>query len=76
MKSSFTNKTSAHYGDTLGLMNPLPNKSYNYPFNSFNLPGDILLGEIVMGLVLGSISIAKKIYQSKSITGKQLQKIP
>ncbi|PHU30058.1 hypothetical protein BC332_02151 [Capsicum chinense] len=43
------NKTGVPYGDTLGLMNPLSKRSFNFSFNSLSSAGVILYGEIDTG---------------------------
>ncbi|PHT72241.1 hypothetical protein T459_23026 [Capsicum annuum] len=47
--------------DTLGLMNPLSRRFFNYSFNSLSSVGAILYGRIDTGLVSGRRSILESI---------------
>ncbi|PHT46598.1 hypothetical protein CQW23_15756 [Capsicum baccatum] len=64
------NRTGAPNGDTLGLMNPLSRKSFNYSFNSLSSAGAILYGGIEMGYVSKRKSISKSI----SLLGETLRR--
>ncbi|KAF3619113.1 hypothetical protein FXO38_33072 [Capsicum annuum] len=59
------NKTGAPHGDTLGLINPLSRRFFNYFFNSLSSAGAILYSGIDMGYVSGRRSISKLIPLSK-----------
>ncbi|KAF3668022.1 hypothetical protein FXO37_09738 [Capsicum annuum] len=59
------NRTVAPYGETLGLMNPLSRRSFNYSFNSLSSAGAILYGRIEIGCISGRRSIPKSISLSR-----------
>ncbi|GAB2281843.1 hypothetical protein Dimus_039499 [Dionaea muscipula] len=52
-----TKSTGAPHGDTLGLMNPFSNSSYNCACSSFSSAGAILYGALEIGFVRGAKSM-------------------
>ncbi|PHT51525.1 hypothetical protein CQW23_05987 [Capsicum baccatum] len=65
-----TNKTGAPHRDTLGLINPLSKRSFNYSFNSLSFSGATQYGRIDVGCVSRRRSIPNSISLSRGISGK------
>ncbi|KAF3643598.1 hypothetical protein T459_27589 [Capsicum annuum] len=61
-------RTGVPHRETLGLMNPLSRRSFNYSFNSLSSAGAILYG----GIEIGWISRRKSIPKSISLSGETL----
>ncbi|PHT75865.1 hypothetical protein T459_19387 [Capsicum annuum] len=62
-----TNKTSAPYGEMLGLMNPLSKRFFNCTFNFLSFAGAIQYGGIEIGGVSRRRSMPKSISLSRGI---------
>lgn len=66
---SFSKQHRVAYGEILGLINPLLNKSRNYFVNTFNSTRAILYGGVEMGLVSSYILMQKLISLSGGTLG-------
>ena len=69
------NNTRAHYGEMLGLINPLSKRSFNCSFSSLSFAGAILYGGIDIGCVYGRRSMLKSISLLGEIPRRSSKKI-